>query len=208
MEVEKMPNGLLATNTYFVINEDTNETVIIDPASASNNMINYIESEKLVPKAVFITHGHFDHIGGVEMLREKYGVEVYIHKNDADSVLDNPDYKVFKENFLKTPAENNVVDGNIINCAGMQFEVLHTPGHSEGSVCYKCEDVLFTGDTLFKEEIGRLDFPGGSVEDMRKSIEKLKAIKEDMVVHPGHGESSSLMHEKANNPYLNGEYVL
>lgn len=208
MEVEKMPNGILSTNTYFAINEETLETVIVDPASASENMVSYIESEKLIPRAIFITHGHFDHIGGVEMLRGKYGVPVYVHQKDADSIIENPNYIMFKENYLKTPAENTVEDGNIIDCAGMRFKVLHTPGHSEGSVCYMCENVLFTGDTLFKEEIGRLDFPGGSAEDMKKSLKKIKKIDEDLVVHPGHGESSSLAHEKANNPYLNGEYAL
>lgn len=210
MEVEKLPNGPLATNTYFAINEETNEAVIIDPASRSESILNVIQEEKLVPKAILLTHGHFDHIGGVEMLREKYGIPVYVHEEDTILLMQQSDtLGSFNENLLYAPADHTVTDGETLHLAGMDFYVIGTPGHSNGSVCYRVENVLFTGDTVFNLAIGRTDFIYGDPMKMKASLQKLlDTVTEDLVVHPGHGQSSSFFYEKNNNPYLNGEYVL
>ena len=205
MEVIKIVLGPIETNTYLVLNEDTLETVIIDPACVSDALVSAIDSEGLIPRAILLTHGHFDHVSGIDQLRDKYGIKVYVHKLDA-AMITNAEQNLASffgtTNSLRPPDET-FEDGETVGVAGMCFKVIHTPGHTSGSVCFQTGSALFTGDTLFNMSIGATDFPGGDYETLKDSLSKLvEVVNTDYIVYPGHGASSSFFYERANNPYL------
>lgn len=184
MLIKTLPVGQLETNCYIVSNENSLECVVIDPGDESNTILDYIEDNKLKCKAIFITHGHFDHIGAVEGVRDETSCKVYI--NDRDG---------------KIGSSINYDDGDIIEEAGLSFEIIATPGHTKGGVTIKCEDALFTGDTLFRGSCGRTDLPGGDVEQLMASLKKICEIEGEYDVYPGHMDSTSLIRERLYNFY-------
>jgi len=198
MIIETFTVGMLSTNCYVVNSEQTKEAIIIDPgiefASEAQRIFNYIAEGNLKVKLILNTHGHDDHISGDIIFQKKYNVPIYIHKYDAPSLeeLENG----------KFPSPVLLEEGSQIKLGDETLTVMHTPGHTPGSVCLLGEKLAFTGDTLFAMGIGRTDFPGGSINEMRHSLEKLVRLPDYFLIYPGHGPSSIIGEEKRSNPFL------
>lgn len=197
--IRKIVNGGLQNNTYLV--KIGTKCVIIDPASKLIRA--EVEKEGLEPIAVLLTHGHFDHIKGVEPFMAE-GVPVYVHKLDNPKCTGEHSAEWLKR-FRITPfsCDKFVEDGEILSLAGVDFVAMHTPGHSAGGVCYILKNVIFSGDTLFLDSYGRYDFEDSSFEALKHSIvDKLFALDGDYIVLPGHGESTTLLNERQRNMIL------
>ena len=196
MLIKSLPVGDLETNCYVVTNEKTLECVVIDPGDESNTILDYLEGNHLTCKAIFLTHGHYDHVGAVEAVQEETGATVYMNaKDDAKNM--------HSFHFPFTLPENGRTydDGDVVSAAGIDFSILSTPGHTPGSVVIRAEDALFTGDTLFRGSCGRTDLDGGSMEDMLQSLRKICSLEGDYEVYPGHMDCSSLIRERSFNYY-------
>ena len=206
MQIECIPAGILGTNCYFVINEDTKEIAIIDPGGYSKKMKTTIQENGYIPAAILLTHGHFDHMMGVAPLLEDYPVPVYIMAAEEDILLDpqkNLSAKYTEGCTLE--GVTKVHDGDKISAAGFVFTALKTPGHTVDGCCYYLEDreILFSGDTLFHASVGRFDLPTSCEEDLIRSIrEKLFVLPEAVKVLPGHASATTIGFEKDNNPYV------
>lgn len=208
MKIQTLVLGAVRTNCYFIINEETKETILIDPPHEVSKIIKKIEAEHLTPIGILLTHGHFDHIMAVTGLVERFDIPVYITKEDkelaSDSIL-NGAYLIQSNFTLKTDQISFVEEGQKLSLGGFLLEVISTPGHTKGSVCYyvKEENVLFSGDTLFYQSVGRTDMPTGDQRILLRSVEKkLMALPEETKVYPGHGMSTTIGHEKIHNPFI------
>ena len=191
----------LESNCYLVGDEDTKEIFIIDPGGDYKKIKSVIDKDRLKPKAVINTHGHGDHIGA----NNEFGIPVWIHRLDAEFLTDpSRNLSGAFGFFLKTKKASRLLEhSDILNIGKYNLEVIHTPGHTPGSICLKGNKVIFTGDTLFCQGIGRTDFTYGSEEDIMKSIkERLFKLDEEYVIYPGHGPDSTIGFEKANNSYI------
>jgi len=189
----------------YVVSDNTGEGVVIDPGGMASTILEYIREAKLSIKAVLNTHGHCDHIGADDAIRDATEAPLYIHKEDApmlgDVKLNLSAFMGFRA--LARPAEHLLSEGDVISFGQSKLEVLHTPGHSKGGVCFVGDGVVFTGDTLFAGSIGRSDFPGGSEVELIGNIKKrLLVLPDDMKVYSGHGPSSEIGWERKCNPYL------
>lgn len=194
VHIEVLPLGAYQTNCYIAWGEDSDECIVIDPGYAPEQVM--LEAEDLEKKiaAVVLTHGHFDHVGGVRGIAEKLGCPVYLHQQE----LSQPEHMTAGPLYYTC----TYGEGDVLKLAGLAIRVLHTPGHTPGSVCLMTEDVIFAGDTLFQNSIGRTDFPGGSFALMQKSLDRLATLAGDFRVLPGHGPATTLSEEKKYNPYL------
>lgn len=203
-EVIKIDRNIMGVNTYVVYQEESKRGIIIDPSFNPQNIIDCVEQEGIEIEGILLTHGHYDHIAGLSAVRERFGAEVYVHEKDADMIFSAEKNLSAKSglNITSDPAEHTFKSGDMLELAGMKFGVFGTPGHTHGSVCFLMEDMMFSGDTLFYMSIGRTDFPGSDPREMQTSLDLLYKIKEDLIVHPGHGQSTSLGFEKDNNPFL------
>lgn len=209
MKIERLVLGSYQTNSYIVrVDDSSRDCLVIDTGLEAGGPADFLLANKLEPVAVVFTHGHIDHIGGLVSLREQFeGIKVYIHRLDGDKITGDPSNMALVSgvDFITDPAEVILEDGDIVEEAGISFEVLHTPGHTPGGISLHCESerVIFSGDTLFAESVGRTDFPGGSMTELIESIRsKLLHFSDDTVVYPGHGPSTTIGHEKKNNPFL------
>lgn len=199
--IYKVVGGALQTNSYVVTANDK-DCIIIDCCDAEK-LSEYLKDNNLICRAVLLTHVHFDHCGDAALLQNG-GAKIYVHENDV-ALIDGrgnlAESMGFK--FISFRPDVIVRDGDIIDLYGIKIKVIHTPGHTGGSVCYLSENTLFSGDTLFRESVGRTDFLTGSREQLSKSIrEKLFALKDDCDVLPGHGEPTRLFFERSNNVYV------
>lgn len=209
MKIDCVILGAYETNCYVLrSNQEAQDCLIIDAGLEAEELIDLLKKNQLNPVAVVLTHGHIDHIGGVAILRECYpDIKVYIHKLDAEMLTEaHSNLSILAgEQFSTEPAEVIIEDESVIDEAGIQLQVLHTPGHTPGGICLYSQDegAVFTDDTLFAESIGRTDFPKGSMSELLKSIkDKLLSLPDDTVVFPGHGPVTTLGREKAHNQYL------
>lgn len=196
MLIKTIPVGQLETNCYIVTNEQTLECVVIDPGDESNTILEYLEDNKLRCRAIMLTHGHFDHTGAVESVMEETGATVYMNTRD-----DVRTQKQMPFGFALPEGGIDYDDGDIIDEAGLRFEIIATPGHTPGGVTIRCEDALFTGDTLFRGSCGRVDLPGGDSEAEMASLKKLCSLEGDFEVYPGHMDSTTLQRERTFNYY-------
>jgi glyoxylase-like metal-dependent hydrolase (beta-lactamase superfamily II) len=197
MLIKTLPVGQLETNCYIVTDEKTLHCAVIDPGDESNTILDYIESNKLQVKAIMLTHGHFDHRLAVPAICEATGLPVMINKNDVDIARNHDQFKL--------PADANVhyyAEGDTVEVGSSKFTVIETPGHSPGSVTLKCENALFTGDTLFRGSCGRTDLGGGDIKKLMRSLKRLSALEGDFEVYPGHMDSSTLDRERSFNEYV------
>ena len=206
LAIRMMVLGPVQTNCFFLINEDTKEVLVIDPADHAQKIIEWMKSENLKPVAILLTHGHFDHIMGVEGIRKEYGIPVYASRDEVD-VLAKPQLNVstMMGAYLSMNADELFCDGDVLELAGMKLKVISTPGHTIGSVCFYIEEekVLISGDTLFEASVGRTDFPTGSSRQLIESIKtRLFILPDDTSVFPGHGGTTSIGYEKLHNLFF------
>lgn len=207
MKVERFVTGIISTNCYLAINEETKQTVVIDPAASPSSLMGHLKAEGLKVEAILLTHGHFDHIMGIDGFRKEFPeIPVYAHREEEALLKDasmNASLEFGRQYTFSGAAYAE--DGDVLDLAGMQFRVIHTPGHTIGGCCYYLQEekVLFSGDTLFRESIGRTDFPTGNGGQLMRSIrEKLFTLPEETAVYPGHMERTTIGDEKKYNPYF------
>ena len=204
MKVEKLDRNRYAVNTYILYNEDTKNAIIIDPAVNYNAIVDFIEANKLKPLAILLTHGHIDHIADCILIKEKYDILIYAHELERE-VLNTPEINLgphFGYADFSIEADKWLKDKDILRFEEFEFEVIHTPGHSKGGVTFVIDKMLFTGDTLFRASMGRVDLPTSNPEHMRASLYKLSQFDDDYIVYPGHSGTSTMLNEKAINPYI------
>lgn len=198
MVIKTYPLGEYGANCYLVINDKNREGIVIDPGANGAGLIKEIEKLTYNIKGILLTHAHFDHIGGVKELKDKYNIPVYVNQGEVDNS------KVDNNVYSKLPNDCSLInDGDVLNIGGINIKCLHTPGHSKGGMCFLIEDSVFTGDTLFQGSIGRTDFISGDFKTLIDSIQKkLITLDGDTKVYPGHGPSSTIMYERMRNPFL------
>ncbi|OCL25143.1 MBL fold metallo-hydrolase [Orenia metallireducens] len=207
MFIKRLAVGALSVNCYIVADEESKEAVVIDPGAQAKAILKVINDNNLKVKYVINTHGHNDHIAANSQLLEETDAQLLIHKDDAE-FLQNSELNLSffigeMGQQLECPkADRLLEDGEEIECGSLVFSVIHTPGHTPGSICLKLENILFTGDTIFARGVGRTDFPMGSYSALRKSIERILEFKEDLKICPGHGPESTLNRARSENSYI------
>lgn len=199
MIIKAIPAGIYDANCYIVMDEKTKDAVVLDPGGDGEMLERAIKDMGANVKSILLTHGHMDHVGGVEYLSDKLNVPFYISKIDEEYME--------KDNYVFGTIRNAngyLEDGNDLSFGSLNIKVIATPGHTKGGLCFLIEDKLFTGDTLFQGSIGRTDFIGGSFPEIINSIKtKLLPFGDEIEVYPGHGPKSSIGYEKGYNMYLN-----
>lgn len=209
IKFETIVGGPIGTNCYIVYNGETKEAIIIDPGIEAEKIIKFISGNGLNPVAVFLTHGHFDHMMSCAQIAANYRVKTYIHEAEAELLSDgnmNCSFAMFGKAY-GMKAQVLLKDNQTVELIGTAIKVLHTPGHTKGGCCYYFEDdkLLFCGDTLFMQSVGRTDLPTGSAGELIRSLnEKILVLPEDVKAFPGHGPATSIGYEKRNNPYADG----
>ncbi|MDY5611994.1 MBL fold metallo-hydrolase [Dysosmobacter sp.] len=198
MKIKTLQVGPIGTNCYILCDEKEKLCAVIDPGGDAVRVAAAVEETGCTPCAILLTHGHYDHTGGVADLQARWPeVPTYLSRRDRgmeDSYM--------RQLFPPVANAKDYDEGDTVQVGGITLEVLATPGHSEGSVTLRCGDVLFCGDTLFAGSCGRTDFPGGSVKKIMASLKRLGELEGDLKVYPGHMEDSTLDQERSWNPYL------
>ena len=194
--------GQLQTNCYVVWAEGSASCVVVDPADSPAQILEFIASQGLTLEAVFLTHGHFDHVGAAEALQKATGCRLWMHKGDYNQRKDPLNDYLYPLHDKELGEIVFCDDGDAISAAGLTFTVFSTPGHTRGSVCLLCGGAMFSGDTLFASSCGRTDLPGGDWATILQSLRRLSNLEADFTVFPGHGESTNLTAEKRYNPYM------
>ena len=205
LKIERMVLGNVQTNCYFLMNTQTRELLLVDPADEFNRIERQIAGMEAKPAAVLLTHGHYDHMMAADEARRHWGVKVYAHELEQE-VLGDPirNLSGLWSSAYTMRADETVKDGDVLHLAGFEIRVMHTPGHTQGSVCYYFpeEKVLISGDTLFAQSVGRTDFPTSDVHKMRESIRRLfETLPADTDVYPGHMGETTIGYEKRYNPF-------
>lgn len=199
MDIKTMPVGIYGANCYLLIEE--NQCAIIDPGADPEDIINEIGKLNVEPKFILLTHGHMDHVGAVEKIKETYDIPFYINKKDEE-LIKNKEY-IFGSFGKYQNADKYLEEGNEFSLGNLTIKAIETPGHSLGGMCFLVNDVIFTGDTLFRESIGRSDFVGGDHNELINSIQnKIMTLDSNIKVLPGHGPQSTIGFEKENNPFF------
>ncbi|KPU44983.1 putative metallo-hydrolase [Oxobacter pfennigii] len=203
MKYLKIPAGIYGANCYCVYDETSREGFVIDPGGDGEKILKLINNEGIKILFIILTHGHFDHTGGVNYLKQMLNIPVLINEKDTGLLSKENIISNFFPDFEDVSADDFLKDKDKLKFGGEFLEIIETPGHTPGGITIKVEDNLFTGDTLFFNSVGRTDLPGGSYEVLIKSInEKLLIFPEGTKVHPGHGNSSTIGREKKSNPFL------
>lgn len=202
--------GPVQTNVYFIINDDTKECVIADPADSPQVIEGVLERESLIPKGMILTHGHYDHIAAVEWLKKEMKLPLYASEAEKRLLGDAELNHSLMSYGRGITAEADVwlKDGEEFDLAGIHFRCMYTPGHTEGSCCYLIDSMkaMISGDTLFEGSIGRTDLPTGSAPAMKQTLrERIRPLDDDITVYPGHGGVTTIADEKKWNPFLGGE---
>ncbi|WP_394274045.1 MBL fold metallo-hydrolase [Peptoniphilus lacydonensis] len=202
-KIIKLVVGDLQENCFILFDENK-DAFIVDPGDSSKNIINVIEKNNLSTKFILLTHGHFDHVGAVAALKEKYNVPIYLSEKDKNFLEKPEEVRASAFGIQIEPAKVDyfVKDKDEIKFSQDIIKVIETPGHTIGSVCYLFKNLLFSGDTLFNGSIGRTDFPESDHNLMMESLKKLKNLDDDIFVLSGHGPESQMNYEKNSNPYF------
>jgi len=205
MFLKNLQVGMLSSNCYILGDEKNKKAVIIDPGGDAEDILGIVKKEGFTVELILLTHGHMDHIAGLEEVRTATGAKVAVHEDDAPMLLSSAQNlsEYMGPGFSFAPAEIELKDAEKLSVGDLILEIIHTPGHTPGSISIKVDNIIFTGDTLFAGSIGRSDFPGSSFEQLMASIKtKLLIQDDDAVIYPGHGIRSTIKQEKATNPFL------
>lgn len=194
LKVYAMVLGNYQTNCYIIHEETSKSCCVIDPGYEAGEILNKLDSLGLQLEAILLTHGHFDHVGAVKDLAAETQCDVYLHPKELTLP---PMLTAGALSYTKTYTE-----GTRLRLAGLDISVLHTPGHTPGSVCLMVDTAIFSGDTLFRDSCGRTDLPGGDWEAITRSLNRLAALEGNFWIYPGHGTSTTLRDEKKYNPYM------
>lgn len=205
MFFKRLQTGVYAVNCYILADETTKDAVVVDPGGDLEDIAAVIQKEGLEVRYILLTHGHGDHIGALEDLKQLTGAQVGIHAEDADMLAD-PAKNLSKQTSGRAIAVTPdllLTEGTQIAFGGCSLKVIHTPGHTRGGVCFQADDFVITGDTLFRASVGRSDLHGGNHDQLVKSIRtKLFTLPGETEVYPGHGAGSTIAYEKKANPYV------
>ena len=211
MKIDRLILGEFQTNSYVVRKDESAvDCLVIDAGLDASDLIEFLGQHQLNPVAVVLTHGHADHIVGLVALRRQFPrIKVYVHRLDAPLLSDpRANLSVLAGvAFTTEPPDVLLEDGDVVEEAGLRLKVLHTPGHTPGGICLYAESdaVVFVGDTLFADSVGRTDFPGGDMDQLLQSIQtKLLTLPEKTAAYPGHGMRTTIAREKRANPFLQG----
>ena len=210
MKIVKVPSFGYESNCWIIADEQSGEFAVIDPSASPESIDSKIAELGLDEnkfKYALLTHGHFDHIYSVDYVREKYGCRLCIHKNDADFLTDsfkNANKIFFGEELIFGAADVTLEDGDVLKFGETEITVIHTPGHTAGCVCYKVENSMFCGDTIFDMGVGRTDLPSGNPKVICESLRKIKAMDGEIRLYPGHGGTTTIKKQAQSNPYLKG----
>jgi hydroxyacylglutathione hydrolase len=204
--IERQVVGAFEENCYLVVDPSTRDAVIVDPGAEPERLRAWVEGADVTLRAIWCTHGHLDHIGAIAGLKRTFDVPVYLHPADR-VVYDNADRAAARYGLafdVAPPPDADLADGDTVTVGTRGFTVWHVPGHAPGHVIFVGDGVLIGGDLLFAGSIGRVDLPLSDPEAMQRSLERLSELPDDVVVHPGHGPSTTLGRERASNPFLRG----
>ncbi len=204
MIVKKLVVGSFASNCYIIGSESNNEGMIIDPGADAEEILKKVKDLRLDIKLIVLTHAHIDHIGAVKEVKEITGAKVAIHTNDTKSLQERSLATVFGLSYPPSPPPDRLLKGgDSIDIGDLHLLVLHTPGHSLGSICLLGGGVVFSGDTLFNYGIGRTDLPSGSYSQLMNSLHtKLMVLPDNTIVYAGHGPDTTIGTERRGNPFL------
>lgn len=206
LQLQTMVLGAIGTNCYLLVNKESKEMILIDPADRAEKIIRHISEHQLKPVGILLTHGHFDHVLAAEYIAGHYQIPICAGSEEEELLQDvNLNASTQFGHPTSVKADRFFTDKESFTMAGFDFQVYHTPGHTKGGVCYYIagEGVLFSGDTLFYESVGRSDFPTGSTSVLVRSIRNLlEVLPDDTSVYPGHGQETTIGHEKQHNPFI------
>lgn len=204
--MKKLVLGVIRTNCYIINNAQTKEAIVIDPADQAEKIEQYLKENDLVCKGILLTHGHFDHIMAADKLSKSMGASIYAHETEA-VLLKDPNLNASAQFGQQYSLEADVLlkDQEMLRLAGFDIKIIHVPGHTAGGACYYFHEygVLISGDVLFRESVGRSDFPTGNGKLLVASIlDKLMVLNDQVSVYPGHGEATTIGYERDHNVYL------
>ena len=206
IKIGRMMLGVCQTNCYFVYREGSSKVIFIDPADYGDQIFQAMKNNGFEVAAILLTHGHFDHIWGCSRLRQLTSAPVYAYEGEEEVLLSSDlNVSAGAGRACTVKANTLLKDGEEVTIEGMTFKLIATPGHTQGSCCYYFEEanMLISGDTLFEESVGRTDLPTGSMSTLVRSVkDKLFELPDDVVVYPGHGDSTTIGHEKKYNPFI------
>jgi hydroxyacylglutathione hydrolase len=193
VKIHHIQVGMIQTNCYILWDEDEKKVLIVDPGADGEKILKWIEREGLKPLAILLTHGHFDHIGGIPLIQRRTGIPLYVHPADVHMLS----RAVRKDNLYA------LEDTETIKLGGLSIQVLHTPGHTPGSVCFLIGDTLLAGDTVLEGTVGRTDLHGGDPRALTRSIEeKILPLPDEVQIYSGHGPNSTIGKERRSNPFF------
>jgi hydroxyacylglutathione hydrolase len=203
MEVKTVVVGMLEGNCYLVRCGPGGEGVIIDPGDEAERIEAEVLGMGIEPEAILLTHGHIDHVNAASALRKRFRCRVACHPLDRDMVETGEALSLWGLQREPCPVDQEVADGGLVAVGDSRISVIHCPGHTEGSVCYMVDSLLFSGDVIFRGSIGRTDLPGGSDRKMMETLkQRIAGLDADVVVYPGHGPQTTIAYEKKHNPFL------
>jgi hydroxyacylglutathione hydrolase len=206
MKYDERTVGPFLENAYLVVDERSNHAVLIDPGAEPEEILSMVRESGATLDAIWLTHAHLDHIGAVAAVRREWKVPVHLHPSDLPLYERATSQAALYGLPFEQPENPDIAlaDGDVLTVGSLQFEVLHTPGHSPGHVVFKHDDMVFGGDLLFSGSIGRTDLPLSDRASMGASLTRICGLDDDTVVHPGHGPATTVGHERATNPFLTG----